>query len=142
LIGISNPTGARSAKARRQEWEAPLHNFYTSRSESIRIGRSANPIGAERDSMQFASEQNGQDWRSRIDKRFTSLRGFAALTVMLAHYQYIGLLPSLPVFKYSGQFGLILFFFLSSFLLCHSLAYIPPACARDRANLLEPIVVL
>ena len=57
--------------------------------------------------MQFMSEQNDQDWRSRIDKRFTSLRGFAALTVMLAHYQYIGLLPSLPVFKYSGQFGLI-----------------------------------
>ena len=44
--------------------------------------------------MQFTSEQNDQDWRSRIDKRFTSLRGFAALTVMLAHYQYIGLLPA------------------------------------------------
>src|SRR5580658_5672328 len=79
-------------------------------------------VGAELYSMQFMSEQNDQDWRSRIDRRFTSLRGFAALTVMLAHYQFIGLLPSLPVFKYSGQCGLMLFFFLSSFLLCHSLA--------------------
>ena len=115
--------------------------------------------------MQFISDQNDQDWRSRIDKRFTSLRGFAALTVMLAHYQFIGLLPSLPVFKYSGQFGLMLFFFLSSFLLCHSLAsdpnwlarpqlslialcdkpdfpYIPPARARNRPDHLESIVVL
>jgi peptidoglycan/LPS O-acetylase OafA/YrhL len=62
------------------------------------------------------------DWRSRIDKRFTSLRGLAALTVMLAHYQYIGFLPVAPVFKYSAQCGLMVFFFLSSFLLCHSLA--------------------
>ena len=40
------------------------------------------------------------DWRSRIDKRFTSLRGAAALIVMLAHYQYIRFLPALPAFKY------------------------------------------
>jgi peptidoglycan/LPS O-acetylase OafA/YrhL len=62
------------------------------------------------------------DWRRRIDKRFTSLRGAAALIVMLAHYQYIGFLPAVPAFKYSGQCGLMVFFFLSSFLLSHSLA--------------------
>jgi peptidoglycan/LPS O-acetylase OafA/YrhL len=65
------------------------------------------------------------DWRTRIDKRFTSLRGAAALIVMLAHYQYIGFLPGLPAFKYSGQCGLMVFFFLSSFLLSHSLASDP-----------------
>jgi peptidoglycan/LPS O-acetylase OafA/YrhL len=92
-------------------------------------------VGAELYSMQFMSEQNDQDWRSRIDKRFTSLRGFAALTVMLAHYQYVGLLPSLPVFKYSGQCGLMLFFFLSSFLLCHSLASDPNWAARPQLSL-------
>ena len=105
------------------------------------------------------------DWRSRIDKRFTSLRGAAALIVMLAHYQYIGFLPALPAFKYSGQCGLMVFFFLSSFLLCHSLASDPnwaarphlsrphlfdqphlphfsAALRRDRADILERIVVL
>jgi peptidoglycan/LPS O-acetylase OafA/YrhL len=86
--------------------------------------------------MQFTSEQNDQDWRSRIDKRFTSLRGCAALTVMLAHYQYIGLLPGLPAFKYSGQFGLMLFFFLSSFLLCHSLASDPNWRTRPHLSLI------
>ena len=63
----------------------------------------------------------GPAWKLRIDERFTALRGCAALTVMLAHYQYIGLLPALPVFKYSGQLAVMLFFFLSSFLLSHSL---------------------
>jgi peptidoglycan/LPS O-acetylase OafA/YrhL len=76
------------------------------------------------------------DWRSRIDKRFTSLRGFAALTVMLAHYQYIGFLPVAPVFKYSGQCGLMVFFFLSSFLLCHSLASDPSWKTRLHLSLI------
>ncbi len=72
--------------------------------------------------MQDDREIPVPDWRSRIDKRFTALRGAAALMVMLAHYQYIGFLPGLPIFKYSGQCALMAFFFLSSFLLCHSLA--------------------
>jgi peptidoglycan/LPS O-acetylase OafA/YrhL len=76
------------------------------------------------------------DWRSRVDKRFTSLRGFAALTVMLAHYQYIGFLPAAPVFKYSAQCGLLVFFFLSSFLLCHSLASDPNWKARPHLSLI------
>jgi peptidoglycan/LPS O-acetylase OafA/YrhL len=76
-----------------------------------------------------------QDWRSRIDKRFTSLRGGAALIVMLAHYQYVGFLPGLPAFKYSGQCGLMVFFFLSSFLLCHSLASDPHWAARPHLSL-------
>jgi peptidoglycan/LPS O-acetylase OafA/YrhL len=76
------------------------------------------------------------DWRSRIDKRFTSLRGFAALTVMLAHYQYIGFLPEAPVFKYSAQCGLMVFFFLSSFLLCHSLGSDPNWTARPHLSLI------
>jgi peptidoglycan/LPS O-acetylase OafA/YrhL len=76
------------------------------------------------------------DWRSRIDKRFTSLRGFAALTVMLAHYQYIGFLPGAPIFKYSAQCGLMVFFFLSSFLLCHSLASDPNWTARPHLSLI------
>ena len=76
------------------------------------------------------------DWRSRIDKRFTSLRGFAAVTVMLAHYQYIGFLPGAPVFKYSAQCGLMVFFFLSSFLLCHSLASDPNWSARPHLSLI------
>lgn len=63
----------------------------------------------------------GPAWKLRIDERFTALKGCAALTVMLAHYQYIGLLPALPIFKYSGQLAVMLFFFLSSFLLSHSL---------------------
>ena len=71
--------------------------------------------------MPDATSPIDPDWRSRIDKRFTSLRGFAALTVMLAHYQYIGFLPAAPVFKSSAQCGLMVFFFLSSFLLCHLL---------------------
>ena len=76
------------------------------------------------------------DWRSRIDKRFTSLRGAAALIVMLAHYQYIRFLPALPAFKYSGQCGLMVFFFLSSFLLCHSLASDPNWAARPHLSVL------
>jgi peptidoglycan/LPS O-acetylase OafA/YrhL len=86
--------------------------------------------------MPVAGAQIDPDWRSRIDKRFTSLRGFAALTVMLAHYQYIGFLPSLPAFKYSGQLGLMLFFFLSSFLLSHSLASDPNCAARPHLSLI------
>ncbi len=85
--------------------------------------------------MQFATDKNNPDWRSRIDKRFTSLRGYAALTVMLAHYQYIGFLPSAPVFKYSAQCDLMLFFFLSSFLLCHSLVSDPNWTARPHLSL-------
>jgi peptidoglycan/LPS O-acetylase OafA/YrhL len=85
--------------------------------------------------MQFTRDQIDPDWRSRVDKRFTSLRGFAALTVVLAHYQYIGFLPSVPAFKYSGQCGLMLFFFLSSFLLCHSLASDPNWAARPHLSL-------
>ena len=76
------------------------------------------------------------DWRLRIDKRFTSLRGFAALTVMLAHYQYMGFLPGAPVFKYSGQCGLMVFFFLSSFLLCHSLMSDPNWTVRPHRSLI------
>lgn len=76
------------------------------------------------------------DWRSRIDKRFTALRGFAALTVMLAHYQFMGFLPDAPVFKYSGQCGLMVFFFLSSFLLSHSLASDPNWTARPHLSLI------
>ena len=86
--------------------------------------------------MQFTTDENNPDWRSRIDKRFTSLRGYAALTVMLAHYQYIGFLPGVPVFKYSAQCGLMLFFFLSSFLLCHSLASDPNWTARPHLSLM------
>lgn len=79
--------------------------------------------------------QNDQGWRSRIDKRFTSLRGAAALIVMLAHYQYIGFLPGLPAFKYSAQLGLMAFFFLSSFLLSHSLATDSDWAARAHLSL-------
>ena len=92
-------------------------------------------VSAERHSMQFNTDENNPDWRSRIDKHFTSLRGYAALTVMLAHYQYIGFLPGVPVFKYSAQCGLMLFFFLSSFLLCHSLASDPNWTARPHLSL-------
>jgi peptidoglycan/LPS O-acetylase OafA/YrhL len=60
-------------------------------------------------------------WRSRIDDRLTGLRGYAALSVMLGHYQNGGFLPLVPFFKYSGQCSLYLFFFLSSFVLSHSL---------------------
>ena len=86
--------------------------------------------------MQSAAQGNDHDWRSRIDKQFTSLRGAAALIVMLAHYQYIGFLPALPAFKYSGQCGLMVFFFLSSFLLCHSLASDPNWAARPHLSVL------
>jgi peptidoglycan/LPS O-acetylase OafA/YrhL len=64
------------------------------------------------------------------------LRGGAALIVMLAHYQYIGFLPGVPVFKYSGQCGLMVFFFLSSFLLSHSLATDPNWIARKHLSLI------
>ena len=86
--------------------------------------------------MQYAASATDSDWRSRIDKRFTSLRGGAALIVMLAHYQYVGFLPALPVFKYSGQCGLLVFFFLSSFLLCHSLASDPNSAVRPHLSLI------
>ncbi len=86
--------------------------------------------------MPFATQGDDCDWRSRIDKRFTSLRGAAALIVMLAHYQYLGFLPGVPVFKYSGQCGLMVFFFLSSFLLAHSLATDPNWAARPHLSVL------
>ena len=86
--------------------------------------------------MPYALNPGDPDWRSRIDQRFTSLRGFAALTVMLAHYQYIGFLPSAPVFKYSGQWGVMVFFFLSSFLLSHSLSSDPNWTARPHLSLI------
>ena len=44
---------------------------------------------------------------------------------MLAHYQYLGFFAAAPVLKYSAQLELMLFFFLSSFLLSHSLASDP-----------------
>src|SRR5271166_7191675 len=66
-----------------------------------------------------------EGWRRRIDARFTSLRGYAALAVMLAHYQYLGFLAAAPVLKDSAQLELMQFFFLSSFLLSHSLASDP-----------------
>jgi peptidoglycan/LPS O-acetylase OafA/YrhL len=91
--------------------------------------------------MPYALNPGDPDWRSRIDQRFTSLRGFAALTVMLAHYQYsgllpVGFLPSAPLFKYSGQWGVMVFFFLSSFLLSHSLASDPNWTARPHLSLI------
>jgi peptidoglycan/LPS O-acetylase OafA/YrhL len=92
-------------------------------------------VGAESRLMQFATKQIDPDWRSRIDKRLTSLRGCAALTVMLAHYQYIGFLSGAPVFKYSGQWALMVFFFLSSFLLSHSLASDPNWSFRPSQSL-------
>jgi len=54
---------------------------------------------------------------------------------MLAHYQYLGFLPGLPALKYSGQCGLVVFFFLSSFLLSHSLASDPNWDAHRRLSL-------
>ena len=90
----------------------------------------------ELSSMPDATKPIDPDWRSRIEKRFTSLRGFAALTVLLAHYQYIGFLPAAPVFKYSAQCGLMVFFFLSSFLLCHSLASDPNWKTRPHLSLM------
>jgi peptidoglycan/LPS O-acetylase OafA/YrhL len=86
--------------------------------------------------MRNAMEESLQDWRLRVDGRFTSLRGAAALMVMLAHYQYIGFLPGLPAFKYSGQCALMVFFFLSSFLLSHSLASDPHWPARPHLSLI------
>jgi peptidoglycan/LPS O-acetylase OafA/YrhL len=86
--------------------------------------------------MSYATGAIDLNWRSHIDKRFTSLRGAAALIVMLAHYQYIGLLPAVPAFKYSGQCGLMVFFFLSSFLLCHSLASDRHWTARPHLSLI------
>ncbi|HZZ60082.1 MAG TPA: acyltransferase [Roseiarcus sp.] len=71
--------------------------------------------------MSLSTPQGGQARKHRIDERFTALRGCAALIVMMAHCQYVGFLPALPVFKYSGQLGVMLFFFLSAFLLSHSL---------------------
>jgi peptidoglycan/LPS O-acetylase OafA/YrhL len=58
---------------------------------------------------------------ARIDERFTGLRGYAALSVMLAHYQYMGLFNFVPFFKYGAQLSLYIFFFLSTFLLSRSL---------------------
>jgi peptidoglycan/LPS O-acetylase OafA/YrhL len=77
--------------------------------------------------MSQSTPHCGQAWKHRIDERFTAMRGCAALIVMMAHCQYVGLLPTLPVFKYSGQLGVMLFFFLSAFLLSHSLT-----SARER----------
>jgi peptidoglycan/LPS O-acetylase OafA/YrhL len=107
---------------------------------SIRLGASLSAklvsiLGAEPSLTPYATGPIDLDWRSRIDKRFTSLRGAAALIVMLAHYQYAGFLPALPAFKYSGQCGLMVFFFLSSFLLSHSLASGPNWTARRRRSL-------
>jgi peptidoglycan/LPS O-acetylase OafA/YrhL len=73
--------------------------------------------------MTSVAYQTNQDWRSRIDERFTALRGYAALSVVLAHYQYMGFFPFLHFFKFSAQCSLFLFFFLSSFLLSHSLLH-------------------
>jgi peptidoglycan/LPS O-acetylase OafA/YrhL len=108
--------------------------FYTSRREHI--GEACFHSGAEMSSMLQADGAVDPDWRPRIDKRFTSLRGAAALIVMLAHYQFIGFLPAVPAFKYSGQCGLMVFFFLSSFLLSHSLASDPDWAARPHLSLL------
>src|ERR1700679_1209556 len=103
-----------------------LQAFYTSRSERIAevagksgadrfaakvVGPVIPPraaallVGLEPSSMPYALNPGDPDWRSRIDQRFISLRGFAALTVMLAHYQHsgllpVGFLPSAPLFKY------------------------------------------
>ena len=108
--------------------------FYTSRREPS--GEACFHLDAEPSLTPYATGPIDPDWRSRIDKRFTSLRGAAALIVMLAHYQYIGFLPALPAFKYSGQCGLMVFFFLSSFLLCHSLASDPNWAARPHLSVL------
>jgi peptidoglycan/LPS O-acetylase OafA/YrhL len=62
---------------------------------------------------------------ARIDERFTGLRGYAALSVMLAHYQYMGLFDFVPFFKYGAQLSLYVFFFLSTFLLSRSLTADP-----------------
>src|SRR5208337_684884 len=84
------------------------------------------PAGARPLLAQAEKESPADDgWRRRIDARFTSLRGYAALAVMLAHYQYLGFLAAAPVLKDSAQLELMLFFFLSSFLLSHSLASDP-----------------
>jgi peptidoglycan/LPS O-acetylase OafA/YrhL len=92
-------------------------------------------VSEEINSVQYAVNEDNHNWRSRIDERFTSLRGAAALIVMLAHYQYIGFLRAIPIFKYAGQCGLMVFFFLSSFLLCHSLASDPNWATRPHLSL-------
>ena len=71
--------------------------------------------------MPFNFDAPAPSWESRIDGRFTSLRGYAALTVVLAHYQTSDFPFDLPMYRFAGQFGLFLFFFLSAFLLSHSL---------------------
>jgi peptidoglycan/LPS O-acetylase OafA/YrhL len=115
-----------------------LQGFYTSRSEPVaelcrQVARGflARWFGIVIDAMSLTD----LDWRSRIDKRFTSLRGFAALTVMLAHYQYIGFLPGARSSNIP-QCGLMVFFFLSSFLLCHSLASDPNWRASPHLSLI------
>jgi len=80
--------------------------------------------------MLFLTAQRDAVWKSRLDERFRALRGCAALTVNLAHYQYIGFLPAVPVLKYSAQLPVMLFFFLSSFLLSHSLTCAPEWSSR------------
>ena len=90
---------------------------------------SPSPVLLEIHIMQPAAHPPAS-WRLRIDGRCTSLRGFAALAVMMAHYQFIGLLPAVPLFKYSAQIPLMIFFFLSSFLLSHSLSSDPNWLAR------------
>src|SRR5208337_3354366 len=90
------------------------------------IAETPAPPGARPLLAQAEKESPADDgWRRRIDARFTSLRGYAALAVMLAHYQYLGFLAAAPVLKDSAQLELMLFFFLSSFLLSHSLASDP-----------------
>jgi peptidoglycan/LPS O-acetylase OafA/YrhL len=58
---------------------------------------------------------------ARIGSQLSGLRGLAALGVVITHYHYYGFLARFPVFKFGGQFFIFLFFFLSSFLLSHSL---------------------
>jgi peptidoglycan/LPS O-acetylase OafA/YrhL len=51
------------------------------------------------------------------DPALDGLRGIAALWVLATHATYAGLLPSVLNFRGSGRGGVILFFFLSAFLL-------------------------
>src|SRR5271157_3482840 len=75
------------------------------------IAETPAPPGARPLLAQAEKESPADDgWRRRIDARFTSLRGYAALAVMLAHYQYLGFLAAAPVLKYSAQLELVLFF--------------------------------
>ncbi len=55
--------------------------------------------------------------RAARDASLDGLRGIAALWVFAAHATYAGLLPPLLNFRGAGRGGVILFFFLSAFLL-------------------------